>query len=154
MADDLDDDRCSDYNDDFDEIAEPAMAPPPAFDWSPEQRHALAEISLWRNEPDSQLFRLFGVAGSGKTTVTREIARRVKGEVLYCAFTGKAALVMQSMGCVGAQTIHSSIYRPVSEVEAEAKALKLQTRGDIALFTPRCPGPTPGQLDEATPSPG
>ena len=67
---------------------------------------------------------MFGVAGSGKTTVTREIARRVKGEVLYCAFTGKAALVMQSMGCVGAQTIHSSIYRPVSEVEEEAKALK------------------------------
>jgi hypothetical protein len=125
MADDLDDDGCSDYNDDFDEIAEPAIiVPPPAFDWSPEQRHALAEISLWRNEPGSQLFRLFGVAGSGKTTLTREIARRVKGEVLFCAFTGKASLVLRQMGCVGAQTIHSSIYRPVSEVEAEAKALK------------------------------
>ena len=125
MADDLDDDGFSDFND-FDEIAVPAiMAPPPAFDWSPEQRHALAEISLWRNEPCSQLFRLFGVAGSGKTTITREIARGVKGEVLFCAFTGKAALVMRSMGCRGAQTIHSSIYRPVSELEAEAKLLKI-----------------------------
>src|SRR6516164_7176032 len=124
MADDLDDDDFSDF-DDFDEIAVPAiMAPPPAFDWSPEQRYALGEISMWRNEPDSQIFRLFGYAGTGKTTIVKEIARRAEGEVLFCAFTGKAALVMRSMGCAGAATIHSSIYRPVSELIEEAKSLK------------------------------
>ena len=123
MAEDLDDDGCSNF-DDFDEIAEPAMTPP-AFDWSPEQRHALDEISMWRNEPDSQIFRLFGYAGTGKTTIVKEIARRAEGEVLFCAFTGKAALVMRSMGCTGAVTIHSSIYRPVSELIAEAKSLRV-----------------------------
>ena len=123
MANDLNDNGFSDF-DDFDEIAVPATAPFPAFDWSPEQRYTLGEISMWKNEPDSQIFRLFGYAGTGKTTIVKEIARRAEGEVLFCAFTGKAALVMRSMGCAGAATIHSSIYRPVSELIEEAKSLK------------------------------
>src|SRR5205823_994557 len=35
----------------------------------------------------------------------------VDGKVLFAAFTGKAALVMRSKGCIGASTIHSLIYR-------------------------------------------
>jgi hypothetical protein len=81
MANDLDDNGFSDF-DDFDEIAVPARAPFPAFDWSPEQRYALGEISMWRNEPDSQIFRLFGYAGTGKTTIVKEIARRAGGHFL------------------------------------------------------------------------
>ena len=33
------------------------------------------------------------------------------GETAFAAFTGKAALVMRSKGCVGASTIHALIYR-------------------------------------------
>lgn len=57
------------------------------------------------------VFRLFGYAGTGKTTLARHIAQGVDGKVLFAAFTGKAALVMRSKGCYGATTIHSLIYR-------------------------------------------
>src|SRR5690606_16445583 len=59
-----------------------------------------------------QIFRLFGYAGTGKTTLARHLAEGVEGTVKYAAFTGKAALVMRSRGCDGAQTIHSLIYKP------------------------------------------
>src|SRR6188508_3636855 len=57
------------------------------------------------------VFRLFGYAGTGKTTLARHIADGVDGEVKYAAFTGKAALVMRNKGCDNASTIHSLIYR-------------------------------------------
>ena len=59
-----------------------------------------------------QLFRLFGYAGTGKTTLARHIAENVDGEVQFAAFTGKAALVLREKGCGEARTIHSLIYRP------------------------------------------
>ena len=58
-----------------------------------------------------QLFRLFGYAGTGKTTLARHLAAHIDGEVKFAAFTGKAALVMRRKGCDGASTIHSLIYR-------------------------------------------
>ena len=58
-----------------------------------------------------QIFRLFGYAGTGKTTLARHLAEAVDGKVQFAAFTGKAALVMRSKGCHGASTIHSLIYR-------------------------------------------
>jgi len=58
-----------------------------------------------------QVFRLFGYAGTGKTTLARHIADGVDGGVKFAAFTGKAALVMRNKGCDGASTIHSLIYR-------------------------------------------
>ena len=57
------------------------------------------------------MFRLFGYAGTGKTTLARTIADGVDGEVKFAAFTGKAASVMRGKGCHGASTIHSLIYR-------------------------------------------
>ena len=87
-------------------------------EWSPQQERALAEISKWLSTRSSpQLFRLFGYAGTGKTTLISEIANLVKGQVLYMAFTGKAALIMRKKGCFGASTIHSAIYRPVEDKE-------------------------------------
>ncbi len=57
------------------------------------------------------VFRLFGYAGTGKTTLAKHIAEGVDGEVKFAAFTGKAASVMRGKGCHGASTIHSLIYR-------------------------------------------
>ena len=59
-----------------------------------------------------QVFRLFGYAGTGKTTLARHVAENVDGEVQFGAFTGKAALVLREKGCGEARTIHSMIYRP------------------------------------------
>src|SRR5690348_16829599 len=58
-----------------------------------------------------QIFRLFGYAGTGKTTLAKHLAEHVDGEVKFAAFTGKAASVMRGKGCHGASTIHSLIYR-------------------------------------------
>ncbi len=83
--------------------------------WSPQQDAALKSVSRWlADRPGSgaaQVFRLFGYAGTGKTTLARHIAESVDGKVIFAAFTGKAALVMRGKGCEGAQTIHSLIYR-------------------------------------------
>ena len=85
--------------------------------WSPEQDTALKEVDRWLNKGETQLFRLFGYAGAGKTTLARHIAENAGGDVAFAAFTGKAAHVMRQKGCEGATTIHSLIYRPASEEE-------------------------------------
>jgi exodeoxyribonuclease-5 len=84
--------------------------------FSPHQDAALLAIAEWlaakpgtRGTP--QVFRLFGYAGTGKTTLAKTIAEGVEGEVKFAAFTGKAASVMRSKGCKAASTIHSLIYQ-------------------------------------------
>lgn len=84
--------------------------------FSPHQDNALRAVARWlKDRPGEggtpQVFRLFGYAGTGKTTLARHIADGVDGKVLFAAFTGKAALVMRSKGCHSASTIHSLIYR-------------------------------------------
>ena len=87
--------------------------------WSPQQDAALDAVAAWLKTGDQQLFRLFGFAGTGKTTLAKHIAAHVKGNVVFGAFTGKAALVLRSKGCENARTIHSMIYRPKSVDEEE-----------------------------------
>lgn len=83
--------------------------------FSPEQDDALLAVSNWLKQGFPQVFRLFGYAGTGKTTLARHLAEQVDGDVLFAAFTGKAALVLRSRGAKGASTIHSLIYRPRGE---------------------------------------
>ncbi|MBP2236966.1 exodeoxyribonuclease-5 [Sinorhizobium kostiense] len=87
--------------------------------FAPQQDEALKAVSRWLKEGRSQLFRLFGYAGTGKTTLARHFAEHVDGEVLFAAFTGKAAQVLRSKGASNAKTIHSLIYRPRGEEEVE-----------------------------------
>ena len=90
----------------------------------PEQEAAKADFLNWFNSPDhSEIFRVFGYAGVGKTVITKEIIRNVKGRVLSGAFTGKAALVMQRSG-LPARTIHSLIYVPIRPDKIEADAIR------------------------------
>ena len=87
------------------------------MNWSPEQDAALKETARWLKSADRQVFRLFGYAGTGKTTLARHLAEAVDGGVVFAAFTGKAAHVMRQKGCTGASTIHSLIYRARGEDE-------------------------------------
>jgi len=83
------------------------------MEWSPQQLDALQKVSNWyHRDRDRQVFRLFGYAGTGKTTLAIEMAKRIGGTVLFAAYTGKAASVMQKAGCIGATTIHSLAYLP------------------------------------------
>ena len=87
--------------------------------FSTQQDEALKAVSRWLKEPRSQVFRLFGYAGTGKTTLAKHFADEVDGDVLFAAFTGKAAQVLRSRGASNARTIHSLIYRPKGEEEVE-----------------------------------
>ncbi|MFC6486900.1 ATP-dependent DNA helicase [Nitratireductor sp. GCM10026969] len=89
------------------------------MDFSPQQDEALKAVSRWLKDGQSQLFRLFGYAGTGKTTLARYFAEHVDGEVQFAAFTGKAAQVLRSKGATNARTIHSLIYRPRGEEQVE-----------------------------------
>jgi exodeoxyribonuclease-5 len=78
---------------------------------SPQQDAALKAVAEWLRRGDRPVFRLFGYAGTGKTTLAKHIAEGVEGEVSFGAYTGKAALVLRTKGCPDASTIHSMIYR-------------------------------------------
>lgn len=81
--------------------------------WSPIQVQALDAVGRWlkTGSDGPQVFRLFGYAGTGKTTLAKHLAESA-GRVGFATFTGKAAHVLRSKGCLGAQTIHSLIYQP------------------------------------------
>ena len=91
--------------------------------FTPHQDAALNAVSAWlKSKPgrngSPRIFRLFGYAGTGKTTLAKHVAEGVDGKVLFAAFTGKAAQVMRNKGCLGASTIHSLIYRARESGEA------------------------------------
>jgi exodeoxyribonuclease V len=106
----------------------PSSAPPPAppvaetlraggRDWTHEQAAAIDKVGRWLKAGEPQVFRLFGYAGVGKTTLARHVAEAADGETAFAAFTGKAALVMRAHGCAGATTIHALIYRASEGVD-------------------------------------
>ena len=112
------------------------------FTPSDAQAKAIADIADWFNHRirDRQVFRVYGYAGSGKTTITRHAIAELgleegSGGVLYGAFTGKAALVMTRKGTL-ASTIHSLIYRVSEATEAEIE----KVRKDIAGIKARIAG--------------
>ncbi|MCP4384062.1 MAG: AAA family ATPase, partial [Hyphomicrobiales bacterium] len=86
--------------------------------WSTQQEQALSAVGAWLKAGDKPVFRLFGFAGTGKTTLARHVAEGVSGATVFAAYTGKAAHVMRSKGCARAGTIHSLIYRMRGEDES------------------------------------
>ncbi|MCG7506800.1 ATP-dependent DNA helicase [Mesorhizobium retamae] len=95
---------------------------------SPQQDEALKAVARWLKVGNPQVFRLFGYAGTGKTTLARYFAEHVDGQVQFAAFTGKAAQVLRSKGAVNARTIHSLIYRPRGE-----EAIEDETTGKTSI---------------------
>ncbi len=103
------------------------------FTPSETQAAAIREIRDWfeTRAEEQQVFRLFGYAGSGKSTVLRfaldelglsphrsaKDGRCVPG-VVTATFTGKAALVLTRKG-TPARTIHSLIYSVIEATEEE-----------------------------------
>lgn len=94
--------------------------------WAPDQDGALMAVARWLKDDDSQVFKLFGYAGTGKTTLAKHLAEGVDGKVLFGAYTGKAAYVLRSKGCGEASTIHSMIYHTKEKGRARLKDLEQQ----------------------------
>lgn len=82
------------------------------MNWTQQQSSALLAVEAWyKSIHRQQVFRVFGYAGVGKTSLAKHFAESIKGQVLFAAYTGKAALMMRNNGCTGASTIHSLIYK-------------------------------------------
>lgn len=77
-------------------------------EYTPLQEKALREIENWFRS-DSQYYVLAGYAGSGKSTIAREIRRRIS-PCYFAAYTGKAAHVLREKGIQDASTIHGFLY--------------------------------------------
>lgn len=94
--------------------------------WSPQQDQALRAVASWYRGRKSPLFRLFGYAGTGKTSLARHFAESVDGEVLFAAYTGKAASVLRAKGCPNASTIHQLIYLPRERSKKQLTELRVR----------------------------
>lgn len=88
------------------------------IEWSPQQRDALDRVEQWLADRSAPVFRLFGYAGTGKSTLAMALQGMVN-DVRYATFTGKAAVILRNKGCAAAQTIHSMIYRSADKGRTE-----------------------------------
>jgi len=93
------------------------------MDLSREQEDALQSVKRWMERGGEGVYRLFGFAGTGKTTIAKLFAQGCSNPA-YCSFTGKAAHVMQKKGCDGATTIHRLIYKPAEKSKERLEQLK------------------------------
>lgn len=96
---------------------------------TPQQQQAITKIKDWHSALPYDPFRLFGPAGTGKTTLAREVPTALgldPREVFYGAYTGKAASVLRRKGCTPASTLHSLVYRPMGNTETLAKLAEAQ----------------------------
>lgn len=78
-----------------------------------EQTAACDAILDWFYNSGRQVFRLFGPAGSGKSTIIAAIKEHfIDITIQPLAFTGAAVRVLIIKGSKGAETIHRYIYQP------------------------------------------
>lgn len=84
-----------------------------SFELSYQQECARNAILSWYRSSDRKpWFYLAGFGGTGKSSVITAVTSSIRGNIIYAAPTGRAALVMSKKGCVGARTLHSLLYRP------------------------------------------
>lgn len=111
------------------------------------QFKAIAAIKEWfqHDTETQQVFRLFGYAGTGKSTVLKFALEEMGLEdhrsgddtggcvpgVVTATFTGKAALVLRRKG-TPARTIHSLIYSVIEATEEEVEAAEQKIDQAIA----------------------
>lgn len=100
------------------------------MNWSPQQTKAIDAVGRWLKQSDQPVFRLFGYAGTGKTTLAQHLASGA-GRVHFAAYTGKAASVMKDKGCSYASTIHSLIYMPADR--SRMNLLELQRKLEMLI---------------------
>jgi exodeoxyribonuclease-5 len=111
-----------------------------------QQQAGIEKIRNWYESQQqgwgADVFRLFGPAGTGKTTMAKAIPGALGlTNVRYATFTGKAAHVLRGKGASPVSTIHSGIYFPTTSEEA-AERLRLaqvelaELASDHAPWTP------------------
>lgn len=132
----------------------------PEISPSEAQSRAIAAIKNWylNLRHEQPVFRLFGYAGTGKTTITKYAIAELgltmfraprkdrEGtrdgpipDTFFAAFTGKASFVMRQHG-TPAQTIHSMIYSVLEHTEEQVKVAERELEGMISAANLMQPG--------------
>lgn len=96
-----------------------------------QQIEAFDKIMHWFNNTDEKAFVLGGYAGTGKTTLAKQIANEVDS-TLFLAYTGKAAHVLRNKGCEPAGTIHSALYQLIG-INKDTGEMEWGTRDEVNM---------------------
>ena len=85
-----------------------------------EQARAIKALVAWYRDPRRKVFRLFGFAGTGKSTVAEWAIAALRAssfcrKVVTCTPTNLAAEVLRGKGISSAMTCHRALYVPNEE---------------------------------------
>lgn len=86
-------------------------------------------LALDRYQKGERYTIISGFAGVGKSTLVQHIIAAIgakSDDVVYCAYTGKATLVLASKGCKNTSTLHKLLFKAI-----------LNTKTGIYSFVPR-----------------
>ena len=109
------------------------------FQLTKQQEDAIKKTVAWYKNSTTEIFKICGYAGVGKSSIIRYMAGDLniaEDKVAYITFTAKASLVLRRKG-IPANTIHSTIYRRsvVYDTEGNPKVVwQLQPYLDFELF--------------------
>lgn len=96
------------------------------IEFTPEQDQCKEAVHDWDRTQYKQVFRIDGVAGSGKTSTVKQTARELKGLTLYATPTGKSAHVLHQKVEEPVSTIHKLIYLPSGSTAGKNEVLALK----------------------------
>lgn len=87
-----------------------------------DQENALNVVVDWYNRKFREPYiYIAGFAGVGKTTFIKSLKNLLTENTVYASFTGKAAQVLESKGCIPASTVHGLIYIPIEDSDGNVK---------------------------------
>jgi len=109
--------------------------------FAPEQQKAIDVIWHWWKHTNDKVFVLAGYAGTGKTTLAKQVAKMIDEDrapfldrskpidfqlTRFCAYTGKAANVLREKGCKETSTIHGVLYSASGPAKRAIQELEVQ----------------------------
>lgn len=101
------------------------------MEWNSQQSAALSKATRWfrsycaNPKTTPQVFRLFGYAGTGKSTLADQINQDcTNGQAKFMTPTAKSASVLRSKGALNADTAHSQIYTPKDKSKQRLRDLE------------------------------
>jgi len=106
------------------------------------QQYALTQLNEFITSESGKVFILKGYAGTGKTTLVKEIIRLFKEKglsVSLMASTGRAAKILSNIAECTATTIHSAIYtytdfnQNLDKIAEEREKFKVDKSGQLLL---------------------
>lgn len=109
---------------------------------SGDQQNALDAIKEWYHDPTIPEFRMGGLAGTGKTTITATLPEALQQrDIHFCAPTGKAAKVLSKKLPQGheATTVHRLLYRPMEQHCLDCPHAKDETAPCHGTSKTKCP---------------